>query len=377
MARARLISGLLLLAACTPPAGGDGGDSGCEACAQDSGETGIGGPDTAPPELTVLSLNLHCLMTSGTDFPDNRARLEALAEAVQAEGVQIIALQELCISPKESASSMLEEALEGATGQGWSITTAFAHTAWEGTDDEAEEHVGLAVRGELHDERGLDLHVQEGLRRVGVQGLWESGEGTIALTSVHLDHQHEDARLGQARQVAVEALVTGAGAASLVLGDFNARPGSPTTGAMEAMGFIDAGDRLDDDRIDYVWHHRGAPLALVESRRIFTGQAYPTISDHPGMLARFEGGAGETVQLTTLRTDHDTEGGFLALRGDHSPLSWDHGWPASRSGERWTAAFTEIDGDFAYKWLLDDSWWQLGDDLQGQAGQDNLGSVSF
>ncbi len=375
-----VVTPVLLLAACTCQQGGPPDSAGADSPLGDSaGETGGIVEETGEPDgsFGLLSLNLHCLRLDGTRYASNAARFEAVAAAVAAEEIRVIALQELCISAEESAPAMLEQALEASTGQGWSVVTAFAHSAWEGTEDEAEEHVGLAVQGPLEQPRELVFHVQEGLRRVGVQGLWDPGDGPVAISSVHLDHQHEDARLAQARQSAIEALVTEAGASAVVAGDFNARPGEPAPEAMVSMGFEDAGAALDDDRIDFVWLHAGAALALEGCERIFTGEPYPEVSDHPGMLATVRPAAAPALSLTTIRTSYSSEERFLALRGDQEPLSWDRGWPASRAGEGWTAAFSELSGAFEYKWLLEDLAWQQGENLAGQAGEDNQGEVTF
>ncbi len=372
-----MIPGLaLLLAACScqPSDSGAAFDSARETSEPtlDSGESG------QPTEgFGVLSLNLHCLKLDGTGFASNRERLGAVAHAVAEEGVRVIALQELCVSSDESAPALLEAALEDATGEPWSLVTAFAHTAWEGTADEAEEHVGLAVQGELGEPRELRFHAQEGLTRVGILGRWSGGGEPLAVASVHLDHQHADARDAQARQAAVEGLVSSAGVRSVVAGDFNAAPTSDAAEAMVAMGYRDLGAGLDDDRIDYIWMHRGADLGSEGCDRIFTGARYPAVSDHPGMLAWLAPAEGEPVGLTTVRTEHAMEGSYLALRGDASPLDWEQGWPASRDGDRWTVVLSEIDEPFEYKWLLGDEQWQQGSNLQGQPGSVNEGSASF
>ena len=365
----------LLVAGCGPSRGdsglaADSGDSPVDDTQADSGDPQ---PDQS---FGLLSLNLHCLKTEGTDFASNQERFEAVAEAVVAEDIQVIALQELCVSDRESAPALLEASLEGATGLNWELTTAFAHTGWEGTDDESDEFVGLAVRGGLLDSRELVFHVQDGLRRVGVQGRWDTGFAQLAFTSVHLDHQHAEVRLGQSRQSAVEALVSASGAESLVLGDFNDTPSSVPVLAMATMGFEDLGAELDDDRIDYIFAHHGASIELLSFERIFIGERWPRISDHPGMLARVGESVARPVSLTTVTTEYDDEG-WLALRGDQAPLGWELGWPASQDGRHWTAVFTELEGAFEYKWLRDDADWQEGENRQGQSGQVNESVVAF
>ena len=133
----------------------------------------------------------------------------------------------------------------------------------------------------------------------------------------------------------------------------------------------------NDSRIDYILAHGGAPVAVESLERIFTGAAWPEVSDHPGMLARLRQVEPADHSLTTVTAEYDAAGQFLALRGDHAPLDWKLGWPASQDGSRWTVVRSEVDTSFEYKWLLDDSQWQLGSNLQGQAGQHNEATVEF
>ncbi|MFH1465216.1 MAG: endonuclease/exonuclease/phosphatase family protein [Pseudomonadota bacterium] len=360
----------LMLAACTPP-----GDTGAPA---DSGvDTGDSGQ--APATATVLSLNLHCLRLDGTEFSTNEERFDVVAEVVAAEGVGLIALQELCEREGESASALLLAALEARTGAAWSLQAAFAHVGWEGTENEADEYVGLAARGELAAARAIAFGVQEGLTRVAVQGRWESSLGPLNVTSVHLDNASASARRGQGRQAAVEGLVGEGSPASLILGDMNAQPGSDVIEDILGMGYRDLAAALGDDRIDHVLAHRGAPVAVAAARRVFTGAEEPVVSDHPGVLVRIEAAEAEEVTLTRLVTDADAAlGHFLAVRGDAAPLSWDLGWPAANPEGRWVAAFSEIpSGSFEYKWLRDDVDWQQGENEVGTAGEESSAEPGF
>ena len=149
MTRRAVVVALLL--GCTSPPGDD-------SPAHPPGESG--GEDTGPPlsqAVGLLSINLHCLQLDGTDFSSNQERLQLLARAVQAEQVSVLALQELCVSAEQSAPDLLLAALQEETGQEWSLATAYAHLGWEGTEDEAEEYVGLAVRGPLSEPRGVPV----------------------------------------------------------------------------------------------------------------------------------------------------------------------------------------------------------------------------
>jgi hypothetical protein len=95
------------------------------------------------------------------------------------------------------------------------------------------------------------------------------------------------------------------------------------------------------------------------------------------MLARVRQGSSQDVALTTVSTEYGAQEGWLALRGDQAPLSWELGWPASRDGDRWTVALSEVQVEFDYKWLRDDTDWQQGDNQGGQPGQANEGTVVF
>jgi hypothetical protein len=92
-----------------------------------------GGPGASGPTFTVLSLNLHCLKTTGTAFTTNEARFAAIAKTAHDEGVLVIVAQEVCERPGTSTRALLGAALASATGVSWSSEAALAHPAWEGT----------------------------------------------------------------------------------------------------------------------------------------------------------------------------------------------------------------------------------------------------
>jgi len=353
-----------------PPSGDD--DSGDD----DSGDDDSGDDDNQPWEpYCLLSLNLHCLRTSGTEYGSNTARLEAVAAAAAAEGVAALAVQEACDDGVESAMTILEAALEDATGAGWSGAWAFAHVAWEGTPDEAEEGVGLLVRGALGPADTLEYVTQGALRRVEVVAQLPPDLGGFALHSLHLEVGSEAARTSQARQAAAWSLGRADPSLDVILaGDLNATAGSPPHDAVLAFGFSDATDGLDSSRIDHVLVHRGAAAQVTDRRLVFTGDSYPPVSDHPGALVCLAAADPVAPAVTRLSALVDAGWGHsIAVRGDTEPLDWDLGWPAYPVDDgRWMLVTTELPpGPFAYKYLLDDVSWQQGDDLSGQGGQDH------
>lgn len=330
----------------------------------------------------LLSLNLHCLKVSGTAFTTNQQRFEAIAKAVAAESIAAIAAQEVCVSATEDALSMLKEALESATGQVWSATFAYAHMAWEGTADEAQEGVGLLVRGPLSEVETLDYGSQAALHRVAVSARLPATLGSLRLVSVHLDHASADAREAQARETASASLALADPSLDVIVaGDFNAQPATPALAAMQAFGFVHLSAPVSAGRIDHVFAHRASAVRATDAVVVFTGTTYPVVSDHPGMLVRLAPASAGEVAVTRLRASASVgDGEFLSVRGNTLPMSWTQGWPAWKEPSgTWKLLLTEIpDGaPFDYKFLRNDADWQTGDDQKGAGGADHVVTPSF
>lgn len=330
----------------------------------------------------LLSLNLHCLKVSGTAFTTNQQRFEAIAQAVATENIAAIAAQEVCVSATEDALAMLKEALELATGQVWSATFAYAHMAWEGTVDEAEEGVGLLVRGPLAEVETLDYGSQAGLRRVAVSARLPATLGSLRLVSVHLDHQSAAAREAQARETASASLALADPSLDvLVAGDFNAQPATPALAAMQAFGFVHLSAPVSAGRIDHVFAHRASATVATDAVVIFTGTNHPVVSDHPGMLVRLAPAPGVDVPITRLRANVSVGSeDHLSVRGNTLPLSWTQGWPAWKEpSSTWKVVLTEIPegAPFDFKFLRNDVDWQTGDDQEGAGGADHVVTPSF
>ncbi len=330
--------------------------------------------DAVVDQLALLSLNLHCFITDGTDFATNADRLAAVAEAAAAEGVVALALQEVCQREGESALDTLEASLEAATGDSWSGAWAFSHMAWEGTEDEAEEGVGLLVKGSITGEETLTYFAQGELQRVAVAATLSPQYESLRLVSVHLDHADADVRTAQARQTAAAALASHDSLAVILAGDFNDSEGGTAHAAPLQMGFEDLSEPLDDTRIDHVFAHRGAPVRADSAALIFDGGAYPAVSDHPGVLVHLDTVGVVEPDVTRISALVDVGWGHhLYVRGDTAPLSWEFGWPAHPVEDaRWELVLTELPaGTFEFKTLVDDVTWQTGDNEVGNAGADN------
>jgi endonuclease/exonuclease/phosphatase family metal-dependent hydrolase len=361
------------------------------------------GSDTSAPfvpggQLTVLSLNLHCLKTEGTVFPTNTERFAAIARAVATEDVDVVLAQEVCSTPTANARTMLTEALGRTTGTPWSSTNAFAHRAWEGTSDEADESLAIFSRGALTAPRETVHRVQGTLRRVTLGATVASRMTTVQraalpvrVYTVHLDYSTPSARGQQGREVASAAmfetdtdrlgLELGGGAVSLpvlVGGDFNALSADPAPQALRDFGFLETSGSASTRRIDHVFVHRSAPFTQASSKVLFEGAQ--AVSDHPGVLVRYLPGAPKPVKLTRIVA----RGAFpalLSVRGDRAPLSWEQGWPAFPTvGAPASVSLVTSEvlaGPFAYKFLRQDSDWANGTNVNGMGETDNASSPTF
>lgn len=356
----------------TPSTGGTGTSG---ATATTASSTGAGEPSGS---LTLLSLNLHCLRVDGTAFATNAERFAAIASLAAARDVAVLALQEACERPGEKAIDMLQAALEQQTDASWTSTWAHAHLAWEGTPDEADEGVGLLVRGALSAPAALEHAVQGSLRRVAVSATLPPELGGARVTSVHFEVFEPEARAMQAREIAVAALVdTDLDSPAIVAGDFNDVEGSPTYAAFPATGYLAADAGLDPSGIDHVMIHRAASLRPSLVEEVFLGDE--AVSDHPGILVRFDPALGDAVSATRITALSEPGAGhFLSVRGDAAPLSWDLGFPLRRVSQgEYLFVTTELASDFAFKVLLDDAVWQVGPDVAGVAGASQVVTPTF
>lgn len=335
-----------------------------------------GGP--AVSSVSLLSLNLHCLRLDGTVYATNADRFAAIATLVANRDISAIALQEACERPGENALNELRAAIEKATSATWSSAWTFAHIAWEGTPDQADEGVGLLVKGALSDPKEMVLAVQGSLRRVATSAMLPAEWADVRLTSVHFEVFEEAARKMQAREVAVAALVdTDPGFGAIVAGDFNDIEGSATHAAFPSLGYLAADAGLDAAGIDHVMVHRAAKWRPATAEKVFLGME--AVSDHPGIVIRFESAPGDTVTPTRISTQYAPGANqFLSIRGNMTPLAWDLGFPLHHSTNG-TFAFisTETKSDFEFKLLMNDQTWQTGANVMGKAGTDQSVAPTF
>lgn len=350
--------------------GGIGGGSG--------GGGGGGAGGAALNDFSMLSLNLHCLRIDGTVYATNAERFAAIASLVASRDVAVLAVQEACERPGENAMDELRAALEKATSASWSSVWTFAHVAWEGTPDQADEGVGLLVRGALEKPGELEHVVQGSLRRVAASATLPPELYGARVTSVHFEVFEAAARTMQSREAAAAALVdTDPSFSAIVAGDFNDVEGSDTHAAFPALGYIVADAGLNPAGIDHVMIHRAADLRPTSAEEVFLGAE--AVSDHPGILVRFAAAPGDDVIPTHITAKADPgPGHFISVRGDKAPLAWDIGFPMRRlSPSEHVFVTTELAGDFEFKVLVDDATWQTGANVPGKAGMANVVTPVF
>ena len=260
----------------------------------------------------------------------------------------------------------------------WSSTWTFAHVAWEGTPDQADEGVGLLVKGALSNPREWVLAVQGSLRRVATSATLPIEWSNVHLTSVHFEVFESAARTMQAREIAEAALLdTDPQFQALVAGDFNDIEGSPTHDAFRASGYLAANAGLDATGIDHVMVHRGAKWRPAMAEKVFLGAE--AVSDHPGILVRFESAPGDTIVPTRILAQANLgTNQFSSIRGNVAPLSWDLGFPLQRimPGQHRFVS-TELTGNFEFKILIDDQTWQTGPNTSGTSGMDQIVTPTF
>lgn len=357
--------------------------------AADLGPSDAGALDAARPDATeptdaggstfapfgILSLNLHCLRLDGTPYADNGSRFAAIAALVAAEDVAVILAQEVCQRPGESAQDLLLQALETATSTTWSVHWTYAHEAWTGTPDQAQEGLAIFAQGSLHNPRQVAYRRQGSLRRVLVAAELSPRLGGLTVHSVHLDHAAPLTRTAQSEETSTYATSLGPSLDLIIGGDLNDTTQSPVLTNLTRHGFEDAAATLGG--IDHLLVHRGAG-AQAGTARLVLDTPQTRVSDHPDVWVQIQPRPRPSVPVTRWSIPSNP-GTYFTVRGDVAPLSWDQGlvaWPAPGGG--WTLASSEIPaGPFEYKWLREDLAWQEGPNLSGQGGQDHQDQPTF
>lgn len=211
------------------------------------------GPAESPVSLRVMTYNIH----HGRGM-DGEVNLERIARVITAENPDIVALQEVDRGVERTGRRDLPGELAALTGM---------HAFFERNITYQGGDYGNAILTRLPVVKEENIHlrmIREGEQRGVVRMVLAAGGREIVLMNTHIDYRPDDEeRLLNVEQFK-EIAATGDDRPTIIVGDFNDRPGSRTHGMMKEMftdawetagkgdGFTFRSDR-PDRRIDYVW----------------------------------------------------------------------------------------------------------------------------
>ncbi len=230
------------------------------ACSSDAlaPSNGSGTPTTElAPTLRVASVNMLHGFDSDVNASTLLDRLGLVADALEAENVDIVGLQESSIS---SYGGNVAEEL--ARRLGFEFVYQRANPNIEDATDEENDTLASAIdfeegeavisRFPIRDSEGLQLpRVSSADNRVALRGTVVTPWGDIDIYSTHLTNQDEpEAKAGQAQAIADWIAERSSELPALLMGDFNAREGSETINLLSG-GFVDVYRAVDPDGPGY------------------------------------------------------------------------------------------------------------------------------
>lgn len=233
-------------------------------------------------ELRLLSYNIR----HGADY-DMAMNLPRQAEVIAAAGADWVALQEVDMNCRRSGSVEQAPGLARLAARGGAAWIPHFASAM----DFDGGRYGVATLCRLPVVRTEELSLPGKEPRAAALDIVRVAERELALACVHLDAggRNEDIRLEEARILI--ARLDALGLPAVVMGDFNAKPGSPTLAAFAAAGFQPVPKRGDPRTYDarkpsqeidhlYIRSGRGLELAPVSAEVLPEAQA----SDHRPLL---------------------------------------------------------------------------------------------
>jgi endonuclease/exonuclease/phosphatase family metal-dependent hydrolase len=168
---------------------------------------------------------LVCWNLKGSGNPDTAA----VAEHIRSEGVDIVALQEV----QWHQARRIARAL-GARSRRWSCKH-FPGRTWP------EGMAVIGVTGPVHVRTRVlsyGWRVWSWRRRIAQKAMVATAEGPLTLVNLHLT-PHGEVGLREVEASKVLAMVDPLAGPTLVVGDFNERPGGPVARQMAAAGLRD------------------------------------------------------------------------------------------------------------------------------------------
>lgn len=232
--------------------------------------------DRDPDTLVLIDWNLHYGVAA-----DTAVDLEQIAQVIEAEGADVVALQEV------ARGWVLGGGVDMATWLGHRLGM---HVEFAPAADRQFGNV-LLSREPLTDVAVIELPYGDGPQeRSALTALVAGPDGTpVRVTSVHLQHRERNTPTRLDQLAALDAALPD-DAPSVLAGDLNAGPGSPELESLAAAGWISALDTAGDPdalthpsddpevRIDWILG-RGVTFA---DARVLTDES----SDHLAIVTR-------------------------------------------------------------------------------------------
>lgn len=253
--------------------------------------------------LRILTLNLHCYQED-----DQHAKFAEIARAISELNVDIVCFQEVGEHWNEgrgdwnsNAAKIICDFLRRSYRLSYHLYTDRSHIGfarfYEGTAIVSRYRFLAKESDYISNSRDIyNIHT----RKASMVQVHIPYIGFVNIFSVHLswwDHGFRE-QFHTLRKCA--AVRHGADvAATLLCGDFNARPGSEgyalITDQQEYEDpFLNANFRHvpqglgENHRIDYIFMRKNGSLNATSARVLFTGEAYRRVSDHYGYYMEFE-----------------------------------------------------------------------------------------
>lgn len=242
------------------------------------------GPPAPAPDTTfrVMTYNIH----HGEGL-DGKVDLQRIADLIQREGADIVALQEVDKGTERTARRDLGAELAALTGMTCVFSNNFHYQGGE---------YGNAVLTRFPVKRWTNQHYQmlrPGEQRGILQLVLDLHGREVVFMNTHIDYRGDDAErwsnVGE-----IEALVKQHGKPIILCGDFNDVPDSRVCRRL-AETFDDTWVRAGEGdgltipadkprkRIDYIWISRGAPFTPVKA-----WVPRSLASDHLPVVAEFQ-----------------------------------------------------------------------------------------
>lgn len=241
--------------------------------------------------LVLATANLRCLRD------DWERRLPLLVDALVDVDPDLLALQEVCRAPDDSADAFpaLLDALAARTGRVYTHHRRETHLAW----DTWQEGVAIVSAFDVLDRADAALPAERLPRAVAAVRVWTPlGPAVAAVTHLAAEADQAAQRVQQAEAaIGVADALAQPGDLRVLMGDFNEAPAGDAVAAAIVAGFTDAWTAAQGDapgptfpsaaperRIDYVFVD--APAEVLEVERFLDVEVDGVRpSDHLGVRA--------------------------------------------------------------------------------------------